>query len=425
MVVSRLRDGFVHRGGSQVVAGRTHEPFVEHGLRSNSMGPSARLFVSGCRKAKHLRGGVSKDVMASLGPNKILAMDSAYIEGNREMISLVRIDLDMVFPTPGHAIAAIRDVVDAGDLPCMPHLIAGVVGSARIRTAGDDGLGVETVHADALIRPHLWVVLPPGSAVNAGPNGRPEPMRLFAGVARGVNSALLHLGADPAASPFLVRGKNPLSPFMWSAALNNDVWPTLSEWAGWVDTRVQAEVLSRQAAEVQSGLGKGPSNVAFTTWQKAAYSVLRDAHRSGDQVYLAAVRPSVDPDALADFLRERMPLASLDRDQSWSEAAAERVFDRVVSYAASSWDPSRAEVVRKARGAMRHETDGLSTREAQAAAGVRSGGVKAGKALEALIAAYKAIVANGVEPTQGSVADTAGVNRRTAIRRWAEVVAGV
>lgn len=425
MVRDRMLFGFEHRNAGQVVAGRTHADFVERGLRSKSMGPSAKLFVAGCRKAKHLRGGSSKDVMTWLGPDKVLGLDTAYVEGNRLMISLIRIDLDLTFPTFDHAIEAIRDVVDSGDIPCMPHLICGVVGHARIRTIGEDGVEVETFHPKALIRPHVWVVLPEGSAVNAGPNGRAAPKRLLAGVVRGINAAFLHLGADPAASPFLVRGKNPLSPFMESAALNNSTWPTLSEWAEWVDTRVSSEKLSRQAAEIQSGLDKRPSNVAFTAWQRAAYDILRAAHRSGDPAYLTAVQPSVDPGALADLLRDRMPLADLDRDPNWSDVAAERVLERVVTYAAASWDPARAETVRIARGAMMHETDGLTTRKAQSASGKRSASLNANRTLTALVNAYRSIVEAGGKPNQTTVSKAAGIGRRTAVTRWADVLAEV
>ena len=424
MVRARLRDGFRHVDWGQVIVGRTYASFVERGLRSNGLGLSGRLFVRGCRKAKHLRGGNDKAITQPLGPSKILSLDAPYIEGNRVMISLLRIDLDLIFPSRQHAVAAIGDVVNSGYLPCMPHLICGDVGPARITTTDEDGVVHESFHPEALIRPHLWIVLPQGSAVNAGPKGRDRPKRLLAGVARGINAALLHLGADPAASPFLVRGKNPLSPFLWSAALNNETWPTLATWADWVDTRVTTEKLARQAAEIQSGLDKGSSNIAFTAWQKTAYDLLRDLHRSSDAAYLAAVQPSVDPHALADLLRERMPLADLDRDPAWSEVAAERVWERVVTYAAAAWDPARAELVRVARGAMRQETDGMTTRKAQAAAGKRSVAIRADKSLAAMIEAYRAIVEEGDTPTKTAVATRAGVNRRTAIRRWDEVEAG-
>jgi hypothetical protein len=425
MVAARLRYGFEHRNHGQVIVGRTHDNFVEQGLRSNQLGLAGKLFVWGCRKGRHLRGGNGKEVMLELGRDKVLGLDVAYIEGNRAMVSLIRVDLDMTFPSTDHAVRALRQVVDDGDLPCMPHLIVGDVGHARIRTKGEDGVEHETVHRKALIRPHLWVQLPYGSAVNAGPNGRAHPKRLLAGVARGINLTLLHLGADPAASVWLVRGKNPLSPFLWSEALNNDFWPTLSDWAEWVDTRVVPEVLSRKAAEVQSGLGKGPSNLAFTEWQKEAYRILRGLHAAGDETYVEATQPSIDSEALADLLRTHMPMSSLDRDPSWSEAAADRILGQVIGYASASWDPAKAETVRKARGAMRHVTEGLSTRKAQAEAGKRSGGLKADQALRALVEAYEDMRASGKKPTQTAVARQAGVARETASRRWSSVLESV
>lgn len=424
MVVSRLRDGFVHRDQGQIVVGRRHADFTEFGLRSNRLGLAGRIFVAGVSRAPMLRGGNGKDVMRDLGPDKVMSLDAAYIQGNRVMVSLIRIDLDRTFPTADHAVRALQAVVDDCELPCMPHLICGDVAPARIRTTGPDGVEVDTFHPKALIRPHLWIELPYGSAVNVGPKGREGPRNLLVGVARGINKALLHLGADPNASVLLVRGKNPLSPYLWSAALNNAYWPSLTDWAQWVDTRVAPETLSRMAAEVQSGLGKGPSNIAFTTWQREAYRILREAHHGPDPEYLAATTPTTDHEELAELLRSRMLLSGLDRDASWSEAAASRVHAQVISYAASAWDPKKADVVRKARGTMRHVTDGMTTRKAQAASGRRTAALKADKSLDTLVRAYRAMRDDGLEPTQTGVAKRAGVSRLTAVRQWSRVVEG-
>lgn len=420
MVAARLAVGFVHEDKGQVVAGRRHDDFVEEGLRSPHLGLAGHLFVKGCRKAPNLRGGSSKSVMMDLGTDKILALDAAYIEGNRAMISLIRIDLDMTFPSTDHAIRALEQVVADGDLPCLPHLLVGDVGHARIRSKDEDGHEVETFHSNALIRPHAWIIL--RDAVNAGPNGRAKPRHTFVGVFRGVCKALLHLGADPLASPFLVRGKNPLSPYLWSMNLNDDIYPDLNQWSDWVDSRVPAETLSRMAAEKRSGLDPKASNTAFTALQTTAFQILRDMHRAGDETYLAAVQDEIDTDAIEDILRERMPLKSMERDPSWSEGAAEKIYEQVVAFASGKWDPAKADRKMTTRGTMLHETGGMTTRAKQSASGKRTAGMKADTALTSLVEAYRAVVATGKKPTKAAVARTAGVDEKTARRRWNEVV---
>lgn len=414
MVASRLKHGFQHQDLGQTILGRTRPDFVEEGLRSKRLGRSGQMFVAGCPKAKGLRGGKSKGAIGSLGPNKVLGLDEVYIEGNREMVSLIRIDLDYIFHSSHHVKAVLADLVAQHQLPCMPHLICGELAPAWIVQDG------QRMHYPAAVHhPHLWVILP--AAVNCKRSGRAKPKQLLLAVARGICKALIAWGADPNASILLVRGKNPLCPYLWAEALNNSHWPSLTEWAEWVDTRVGREQLSRIAAEAQSGAGKSASNEAFTAMQKEAYAVLRTAHVKGDEAYKLALSDGLP--SLTDFLRDRMTPAHRARDsEPWQ---MDRIREAVVSYASSAWDPTRAAPSEKPRGSMRHLTDGMSQAEAQAASGQRSAALKAEKALQALVAAYRAVEATGEQPTQTAVSTLAGVRRETASRRWAAVLASV
>lgn len=406
----RLEVGYEHTDIGQRVLGRTRDDFVEAGLRSIEFGRTGRLFVAGCRKANGLRGGMDKAVVDNLGPSKLLALDAPYIEVNRSMLSAIRIDLDAVFPSIDHAESAIRQVVADGGLPVMPHLMCG------------DTIGMELEggwHPEAFVRPHLWVLLPYGSAVCFTPAGRAQPKRLLAAVYRGLCRALLHLGADPNASVLLGRGKNPLSPYLSTALLNDSAWPSLTDWAGWLDTRTDTETLVRMAAEVQSKADTASSNVAFTAWQKAAYDTLRVAHLSDEPDYVQTIE-SRDRVLLADWLRWKLPLRALDTT-GLSRDAADRILGKVIDYAASRWDPDMVRGRAAARGAMRHLTVGMTAAQARTASAARSSAMKAEHNIAAIQRAVDAIAGEGYRPTKAEVSRRSGVHRNVVAKRWNEI----
>lgn len=280
MVRRRMRVGFESHHPVEI-GGRMREPLFEKGLRSDRLGKAGKLFVRGCRKARSLRSANEKGFITVQHGRKVLSLDYAWVEGNREMVSLIRIDLDRCFESFDELRVLLQALVDEGLLPCMPHLVAGDVAPLRRSVRRPDG-GWRDEHLPHLVRPHLWFVLP--DAVNLGPKGRDHPKRILEAVCRGLCNILLPLGADPNAATLLVRGKNPLSPWWQSECFNDEAFPSLSEYASRLGEAMKAsrEQMSRQAAEMQSGLAPKVSNEFYTAASREAWRLLREMHQRGD-----------------------------------------------------------------------------------------------------------------------------------------------
>ncbi len=385
----------------------------ERGLRSDALGEVGKRFVAGC--PKRLRSANEKGMMRVETSRKVLNLDNAWVEANRAMVSLVRVDLDGIFKDFEQLEFLLQEIMDDGYLVCMPHLVVG-----EIRQSST--LQQQEHYGDTFLsRPHLWFVLP--AAVNCTETGRDGPKKLLASVYRGLLNILAPLGADPQAALMLARGKNPLSPWWAVEVFNGESFPLLSEYAEKLEDRMNIgrQELSRQAAAIQSGGDKEASNAAFTGWQREAYDILRAAHADRHPDYLAAVG---NPDAIAEFLRPRMStmdIASSARDaaKGMSPERAAYVFEKVVSYAASSWDPDVADKPRVNRGRLSHVVDGIQGgRKRQAAAGKAVANERADASMNAIADEIERFRKAGTEPTQADVARSTGLHRNTVGRRW-------
>ncbi len=414
MVRRRMRVGFENAVHVEV-GGRMRAPFREQGLRSDRLGNAAKLFVRGCRKGAKLRAANEKGFIQKQFRRKVLTLDYAWVEGNREMVSLFRVDLDRLFESFDHLRELLREMVDAGRLPCMPHLVAGDVTVVSTLTADNDILT-----RPMLVRPHLWFVLP--DAVNMGPKGREGPKRLLDAVYRGLCHVLLPLGADPNAKALLVRGKSPLSPWWQSQNLNDESFPSLAGYARALGPAMKAsqEQLARMAAEQQSGLTKTASNEFFNAASTEAWRILREWQGRGDRAYLAALS---DREALGSLLAAAMPM---DRVLLLGDGLVEPrrgayVLDKVVGYAASRWDPAKADSATafRGRGKLRHLTDGKATvREKQAVAGRATAEAKQDAARKRILGGMYSVTKAGSDFTQSEVARVSGVSRKTVGKHW-------
>lgn len=419
MVRRRMKVGFENLHHVEV-GGRMRSPFVERGLRSDGLGKAGKLFVRGCRKARHLRGADEKGFITVQHGRKVLSLDYAWVEGNRRMVSLIRIDLDRCFLSFDELRAPLQKRVDAGELPCMPHLVVGDVAPLRISERQPDRTWRDR-WVDHLIRPHLWFVLP--DAVNVGLKGRDRPKRLLEAVSRGLCHVLLPLGADPNAATMLVRGKNPLSPWWQTQNFNDESFPSLSGYASVLGKAMKAtrEQLSRRSAEMQSGLAPAVSNEFYTVASKEAWRLLREMHARGDAEYLAALR---DRDGLMRPLLSRlMPMESilLLGDSLVEPQRGAYVLDKVISYAARRWNTARADsiVAASRQGRMGHlVAKAASLKEAQAISGRTVASERMQAARKAVSEAMDAVERTGSPFTQAEVARASGLNRKTVARHW-------
>ncbi len=393
-VQRRLEEGFELPFGKQV-AGRWRDPFTEEGLRSEE-NPILKLFVSLVPKGGAARASNDKATLAVQTRSKLLTLDYPYIELNKAFLGALRIDCDGVFVSPEHLLYALEELVEAGALPCLPHII---VGDRRA-----DG----SYH-----RPHLIFLLPPGSAVwkSSDKRCRGDIVRLFLGVYHGLVKALLGLGADPAAPAATMRMKNPLSPFWHTLTPNRHTMPTLSEYADRVDTRTSREALVRHAASIQSAMDLTPSNLAFNTLRDRAKALLIEWHFAAD------ARMTDSRAALADHLH-----AALDdhaRTIELDDTRISYVVAKVADHLALDFDATKLQG-KKNRKRLLHVVEGMrSVKDRQKAGAEYSNGVRRDRSLEKLIAAYAAMLERAETLSPEKLASRAGVSRSTAYRHLA------
>lgn len=414
LVRRRMARGF-ESTRTVLIGDRHRAPFAQQGLKSDKLGKAGKLFVRACRKARFLRSANEKGFISVQTGRKVLNLDYAWVEGNRTMVSLIRIDLDYVFASFADLRARLRKLVAEGRLPCMPHLVVGDVCDVF-----DEDENGQTVIRRKLWKPHLWFILP--DAVNMGPKGRAAPRRLLDAVYRGLCNVLLPLGADPNASALLVRGKNPLSPWWATENFNDESFPSLSEYAAALGDamKLSQEQLARLAAEEQSGLPATVSNVAFNAWKAETWRLLRQWHGRRDPAYLAALS---DRQALKNLLVAAMPLDyMLTLGEGLTEPTRPAyILDKVLGFAARQWSPEKADEAAgyRSRGRLRHLTDDAPTlREKQAIAGKVVAEARMQDARHTVLKAMAAVEASGAPFTQAEVARASGLNRKTVSRHW-------
>jgi hypothetical protein len=404
-VKERLKNGFQHHFAMEV-GGRHREPFTEFGLRSETLKSVAgRYFVSCVPRRGRLRGSMDKATLAVQARSKLLSLDYPWIEANKQMLSVIRIDCDRVFDSPEHCLAELRELV-GHKIPCLPHLVTG-----------------DLLPDGRYSRPHMYFLLPQGHAVwnePTDPRCRMSIVKMFQAVSLGLTKALLDLGADPCAPTLTLRGKNPLSPYWHTLTPNDGCWPTLSDYAGWVEMCVSREILVRQAAAIQAENGIEGSNSYFNGLRKEAFRLLREWHFSSDP------RGHGEKGRIADELHLALIRQIAESDSGLTEIQAELLVAKVADYAVGTWDVSKVETIRKARGRLLHVTEGMTTvSKRQAAGAAYAAAAKADRALGLLVEAYGKLRDEGLPINQTSVSARAGIHRRTAIRRWSEVLAAV
>ncbi|TAV30635.1 hypothetical protein [Rhizobium ruizarguesonis] len=398
LVRKRLEEGFEHPFEREI-GGRVRQPFKEMGLRSED-DAVLKYFVTLVPKGGKARASDDKANLAVQCKSKLLTLDYPYIELNREFMAALRVDCDGVFQTPEACLFLLTEAVRDGLIPCLPHIIVG-----------------DLLDNGQLARPHLIWMLPQGAAVwrSEDRRCRQQPIRLFDAVARGLAAALIDMGADPAAPTMTGRMKCPTSPFWLTLTPNAEVWPTLTEYADYVDTGISRAALARKAAVIQSGLGLTASNQIFDVLRTEGRRLLAEWHfRSDNRIKGSRL-------VLADHLHEA--LAAFAKHSGSSEEGVSYVTAKVADYLASHFDPVKLEGKTVNRGKLLDVVDGLNTvTERQAAGGRYSGKAKGVSTFEKLLAAYRRLQITGTPITQTALAQASGVSRRTVISRWDEIV---
>jgi hypothetical protein len=397
LVRKRLEEGFQH-SFEREIGGRVRQPFKEMGLRSED-DAVLKYFVTLVPKGGRARASDDKANLAVQCRSKLLTLDYPYIELNREFLAALRVDCDGIFHTPEACPFLLTEAVRDGRIPCLPHIVVG-----------------DLLDNGQFAKPHFIWMLPQGAAVwrSDDKRSRQQPIRFFDAVARGLAAALLDIGADPCAPTMTGRMKNPISPFWHTITPNSEIWPTLSEYAEYVDTGISRSVLVRKAAAVQSRLGLTPSNRIFDALRSEGQRLLAEWYFSGDN------RMRGGKAVLADHLHEA--LAEFAKHSGSYEEGVSYVTAKVADFLASHFDPAKLEGRAVNRGKLLDVVSDLKTvTERQAAGGRYSGKAKGVSTFEKLLAAYRQLRGSGTPITQTALAKASGISRRTVISRWAEI----
>jgi hypothetical protein len=188
---------------------------------------------------------------------------------------------------------------------------------------------------------------------------------------------------------------------------------TLSEYAKVVDTRTTMDALVRHAAEVQSGMGIKPSNIAFNTLREHGKALLREWH------YAADPRLKGSRALLADHLH--VALEAFAKEAGLTEKGIVNVISNVSGHLSLHFDPSLIQSERKNKHRLMHEVAGItSVAGRQRVGAAHSAATRKAECMEKLVKAYETALAGGRKLSVEQLASAAGVSRSYAYRSLAE-----
>ncbi|MGN8152704.1 hypothetical protein ACTJK5_10555 [Agrobacterium sp. 22094] len=341
MIRERVEEGYVLPFAREI-AGRVRQPFAERGLRSAGS-PILKLFVSRLPRKGKVRASDNKADLYVPYFSKLLTLDCAYIEGTKEFLSFIRLDCDAVFTSAEACVSALQARVDTGAIPHLPHIVVG-----------------DELPNGHFANPHFLFMLETGAWNSADARCRKAPIRLFEAVSRGLAAALIDIGVDPSAPHATLRCKNPLSPIWVTLTPNSSQFMSLKEYASRLNMKATRPELIRHAAERQSGMGKTASNELFNKLLDFGAKLLSGWHFGRDE------RIQLPVDELGNAIYQEME--SYAATSRLDEDRAAYVIEKVATYLATSFDPSRLEKP-KARKRLAHVVENMTTVEDRQRAG--------------------------------------------------------
>lgn len=244
MVADRFKNGFRLQTWKEI-GGRWRMPFGEQGFRTED-NPILQLFIRRVPRAGKVRTSSDKANLSSQYYSKTLSLDEPYIEANKTIVGMIRIDIEATYKSAQHCLAHLENMVEEGAIPHVPHIIVG-----------------DTLRDGTFARPHFIVMLPKGSEVwwnFEDMRCRKKPVLLLDSVIRGWYNAFIGHGVDVAAPRLTQRMKNPISPFWTTLTPKIATFMTLQEYSEHLDTTQSIESLKRRANAIQSEMNIEASN---------------------------------------------------------------------------------------------------------------------------------------------------------------------
>ena len=348
--------------------------------------PILKLFVAKVNRAWNgLLTGTHKDVVVR-GDSKLVALFDPYVVVNRQMVGVIRVDIDDHFED----IESVRMAVAA----CLSE------------HAGPHKLAMQNLVVGLPGRPHLLWLLE--HSVCCTKNGRQGPQLFLRQVERSLTHALREIGADPGGLANRRRVKNPVCR-SWNTEVVAEEPFTLADIAQCIDLAVNDHEINRairqdtvkEGVVTKKGVRK-TSNQFFEQLRKYAFDEVA-AFKADDNLELEDFKEHI-----------RLEAAELVAKTTTS---TERLACRVASFTWNNWKPALQSGY-KNRGVLCDEVQGLDIPERQAVGGAYGAEKRRKSSLKACKLACKALVAEGIKPTQKAIAERAGVSERTVRSLW-------
>jgi hypothetical protein len=399
---ARLDYGFKW-SNSELLGGKYRiAPFTYQGLRSNEHFWLERFnaITHSLRSGKYASANNKEFAGAYEADSKLLALDDAWIDVNKDVIGMMRQDIDATFMSWDH----LRQEIADRNLP-LPHL--------AVAHVDDQG---------AVHNPHVLWFLPKNMGVRTDAKAFDKPQKLYKAVMRGLCNELMPLGADPGALTNACRVKNPLSP-LWKICVMSEEQPlSLAAWADIVDTEVYFEPLMRDYSTVRAvrdGADATASNQAYMTLKRAAFQLVMSWYQGGDSRFVADNR-EITAGHIVDELGSMARHVLLNGSKPQASMA---ILQRVATYTAENFDIEKAASYRANKGILSEILPEEMPAKARMAEGGRySAGKRAEETLMAMVEAAVDIELGEKNLSKGAIMDATGLGRATVHRKWAAML---
>ncbi|MBB4377324.1 cell envelope integrity protein TolA [Bradyrhizobium sp. SBR1B] len=372
---------FEWKGGEVGTSGCYRAPFQKKGFKS-SLHHHYKRFAASCGRAyrRNLLAGNRKDGCWRHS-KKVFALDRIYVFFCAVCFDMWRIDIDRSFKDYEEFRAWIDHVVREHDLPCAPHIVCWIPDDRR---------------PGQVLRPHLFFLLPEGSAV--WPHSEKSQHDKLRSVIVKTQEVF---GGDRGGNCHPFSGKNPLSWLVESRIVQPERMPDLQEWFEAVGgTFVPNKPLPGLVAGAMEAAALGEESGGwFPCVREAGFAMAKEIHNAG-RAKLA------DRKAFAGQIAKSItdPLTAALRPTAEQAAKLAALIVRVAKHTAETFDPSKMDKKGRRRGAAAHLIEPVMTlKERYAVGGEFSGPVRIEKTVELLAESMRLDMLCGREPTVAGI----------------------
>jgi len=384
----RLYDGYEWPGG--IVGGKYYQnAFKKPGLESHK-NPVLLRFVTASGKAAtgNFLAGPTKST-CFVRSRKLFGLDMPYVHCGQNCKDMWRLDCDLEFPSLQH----FKDWLAGLRLPFLPHLAVWIFDDRR---------------PGWVLRPHIYFLLPEGHAVWRDK----QQHRMLNQVIASLN-LLLKADEGGLANPY--HGKNPLSPHCHYTIINDEHFPTLSEYLAGLPINLDRRMMARKMSVdrlTNDCFDFGQSNTYFSTVSKVCNAAAKRLFADGCQIDDRRIFAEIIRDTVTEGLQNQFPLIDFRGLES-----LKRMIGTCARWSAQKFDPTKTRTMERDQGAAAHlmkKGDDAGTRMQKGQ--LFSADVKSKATRTAMTTAIMTIMRDGSEPTPANIGAIVDKSRNTV--KW-------